>query len=320
MKQPGSGQKSKVLIADGFSDDTMERAVLAETGCELVRAGLSSESPIPEEHRGARAVLTIAYPISDEVMAGLPGLGIIVRYGAGVDSVDLQAASRRGIRVCNVPGANYREVAVHALALLLACGRKFYSAIGSLALGDSDRVRPIQRLSVTTLGIIGFGQIGRYLGQIAAPIFGRILYYDPLIVVERGAGMERAESLHQLLAAADFVSLHCPLSSETERLIDSARLSEMKTGAVLVNTARGGLIDEAALVEALRAGKISAAGLDVLKVEPPPADHPLLQLPNVLYTPHLAWYSEQSLAEIRQRAAREVRRFLNGESLENAIV
>jgi D-3-phosphoglycerate dehydrogenase len=249
---------------------------------------------------------------------------VIARYGIGVDTVDVAAASTAGIMVTNVPDYCIDEVSDHTLALMLALARGVVRAMPATLAGmwDLETVRPLHRLRGQTLALIGFGRIGRAVAAKASPLGLRILAYDPYLPpdVIRAGGAEPAH-LPTALREADILSIHVPLTAVTRHLVDSAALEQMKSSAFLVNTARGALVDTVALTTALKRGRLAGAALDVLESEPPPDDLELRRLPNVILTPHSAFYSEESLIESQTRAAEEVARVLRGErplSLVNA--
>jgi D-3-phosphoglycerate dehydrogenase/C-terminal binding protein len=257
---------------------------------------------------------------------------VIVRCGVGYDNVDLEAAGRRGIPVCNVPDYGVDEVADHAIALMLACHRGLLLAERRLreplVPWNYLAVRPAFRLSEATMGIVGLGRTGTATAMRAKALKMRVLACDPYIPagIDKAVGVQMAD-LDTLLRESDVVSLHVPLTSETRHLIDAAALSKMKPHAILVNTARGAVVDTDALAEALRAEQIAAAGIDVLPVEPPTPELPLIALwreprerpVNLVLTPHSAFYSEGALAEMRAKGAREVARVLRGEPPRNCV-
>jgi D-3-phosphoglycerate dehydrogenase len=221
-------------------------------------------------------------------------LKVIARYGVGVDRVDVRAATRRGIVVTNTPGANSAAVAELAIALMLALGRDLCRADRATRRGKWPRSMGVG-LRGKTVGLVGFGAIGR---EVAVRLKGfgcRILAADPYVIPEaiEGAGAKPV-SIDALLAAADFVSLHVAVTSSTEGMVDASFLGKMKPGAFLVNTARGELIDEPALADALHSGRMRGAALDCFRTEPPPSGHPLLQLPQVLATPHMAAHTDEA--------------------------
>ena len=246
------------------------------------------------------------------MLAEWPRCRGIAHFGKGVDNIDVAAATRCGIWVANVRDANWDEVSNHVLALLLGWARGIVAFDRHVRDGGwSYRAAiPRHRLAGQVLGIVGFGDIARVLATKARALGLTVLAYarrpEPTAHV-------RFASLPELLAASDYVSIHVPLTPETARLIGARELALMKRSAFLVNTSRGGVIDQPALVAALAGGRIAGAGLDVTDPEPPAADDPLLALPNVILTPHVAWYSEESREHVTVEAAREVVRILRGE-------
>jgi D-3-phosphoglycerate dehydrogenase / 2-oxoglutarate reductase len=309
--------KPLVLVAYHDYDDTsVEEDVLHVLDARVERVSdlLAPEcAPLVRE---ADALMVSTRPVSDAMLAALPRCQIISRVGTGVDSIDIDAATRRGIWVTNVPDYGVDEVSTHALALLLAWARRVPQLLASTRRGEWNYrvIEPIVRLNTQTLGVLGFGRIGRTLAAKARGVGLRVMVYDefvPAHEIER-EGVEPA-SFEDVLRRADYLSLHTPLTSGTRNLIDAAALELMKPTALLINTARGGLIDEDALLDALRAGRIGGVALDVLVTEPPPADHPLLHEPRAWITPHAAWFSEAASRDMRVRAAEEVVRVLRGE-------
>ena len=258
-------------------------------------------------------VLLLGYaPVPREVIEALPRLRLVACMSMGFDFVDIEAAAEHGVWVTNVPGAATEEVATHALALLLHAARQlpFYLRSATAERWNERADVPPRRMSETTLGIVGLGKIGRELARLAAPLFGRIVGFDPLLpdtpeVQETldELGIERT-SLKGVRRAADVLSLHLPLTPETEGMIDAEFIAEMPAGAVLVNVSRGALVDVPALVDALDTGRLSAAALDVLEEEPPPATHPLLGRDDVVLTPHIAYFSDRTEADYVRIQAR----------------
>jgi D-3-phosphoglycerate dehydrogenase / 2-oxoglutarate reductase len=252
------------------------------------------------------------------VIEQCPSWRVIGRYGVGVDNVDVDAASRHGIAVINVPDYCVGEVATHTVALVLACWRKLDRSrelIDGGRWGDWGELRPVRQLSESTLGLVGAGRIGAEVVRLLAPFFGRVIAYD---IAASVAGVDMV-SLDEVFAEADVVSLHCPLNDETRGLVDAARLASMKSEAVLVNVSRGGLVDTSALAAALADGSIGGAGLDVLPQEPPHPDDPVLTAPNVVLTPHTAWYSETSLVTLRRLLAERCSAYLNGGAVPTVV-
>jgi len=254
----------------------------------------------------------IIKPVTAEVIARARKLKLVQKIGSGVNTIAVDACKQRGIAVCNLPGSNSRAVAEMALLLMLACLRRLRELDAGVrrpegwpaAWALQDR---FGELGGRTVGLIGYGAVPQILHRILDSLGARVLYWSR---------SNSNAALDSLLAQADIVSLHLPLTPETERMLDARR---MKRGAILVNTARGGLVDEAALVEALKSGHLSAAGLDVFAAEPPPADSPLLQLPNVIATPHLAWLTQETLERSLGAALENVRRLKAGLPLANRV-
>lgn len=237
----------------------------------------------------------------------------------GVDNVDVEAATRRGIAVVNVPDYCVEEVATHTAALVLAGWRKLAQSHDLIQRGrwdDWHALRPIQPLSACTLGLVGIGRIGTEVVRLLGPFFGRVVVYDPLQPPPEG--VEPLE-LDDLFAEADVVSLHCPLTEQTRNLVGAARLARMKEHALLVNVSRGGLVDSAALAAALVAGRPAAAALDVLPQEPPAGDDPLLSAPNLLLTNHVAWCSEAAFVRLRRLLTERCAAYLVGQPVPTIV-
>jgi D-3-phosphoglycerate dehydrogenase / 2-oxoglutarate reductase len=293
-----------------------ERTVLGPLGVELRPQQCRSEEEIIALARNAEAVLNCYAKMTARVIENLNRCKIIARYGIGVDNVNLAAASKAKILVTNVPDYCIDEVSDHALALLLALARRLTVADGAVKAGTWDVVvhSGIRRLRGQTLGLLGFGKIAKALASKVQPLGMRVLVYDPYLEPALIAqhGVEGVD-LDRLLTEADAVSVHVPLSAETGNLIGRRELARMKSTAFLINTSRGGIVDELALAVALKEGRLGGAALDVLGVEPPPADHPLRQTPNLILTPHLGFYSRESVIELQTKAAEEVARALKGE-------
>ncbi len=305
----------RVVILDGPSGPAgVEEAELTPVGAEVVRArpGDDAFALVAE----ADAIICDASPIGADLLDRAPRLRIVSEYGIGYDNIDVAAASARGIWVANVPGFCVEEVANHAMALILAANRRLIALDQSVRDGRWDPVgvaAGVERLSSQALGLVGFGQIGRRVARRAVAFGLRVLVFSPHTTPDlaREHGAERVE-LFDLFARSDYVSLHLPATPATRGLVDAAALARFKPTAWLINTARGSIVDESALLEALRGGRLAGAALDVRRSEPPPPDDPFRDLPNVILTPHAAFYSERSLLELRQRAARNVAAVLAG--------
>lgn len=290
--------------------------VLRQVGAEVTLAPAPTREDILRVARQADGLLVTYARVTGDIIRQLEKCRIIARFGIGVDNVDVAAATERGIVVTNVPDYCIEEVSDHALALMLALVRKVCQANTLVQSGTWDLrpLTPIPRLRGKTLGLIGFGKIPRALAPKAHALGLHVLAFDPYVsvqaMVERG--VEKVD-LEELLRRSDIISIHAPLTPQTHHILDEERLRLVKPGAIIINTARGPLIDEAALVRALDEGRVAAAALDVLESEPPPKEHPLLGRENVILTPHMAFYSEESLVELQTKAAQEVARVLSGE-------
>ena len=256
---------------------------------------------------------TYAGPITAEVMSRMPKCKVIARYGIGVDTIDLDAASAAGIIVTNNPTYCIEEVAEHTMALLLACARKivFYDRQVRSGRWEVPPGKPLFRLAGSTLGLVGFGNIARQVAGRAASFGMTVLFSDPFVTQSQGDA--RATGIDELLVQSDFVSLHPPLTRETRKMIGDEALGRMKRTAWLINCARGPIVDTDALVRALDAKKIAGAALDTTDPEPLPDPHPLRNRDNVIINPHVAWYSETAMAGLQAGAPAEVRRVLTGE-------
>ena len=288
--------------------------------CVVVSPEEGDDGSFGRELRDAEVLLHILKPVTGEVLAAAPRLRLVQKIGVGVNTIDLEAARSRGIAVANMPGTNTQAVAEAALMLMLAALRNLPGFDRACRAGNGwspegvtrDRRNSLGELRGRTIGLVGGGAVAsRLVGPLQA-LGARVVYADrnerPNLGVER-------RSLDDLLAEVDVVSLHVPLTPGTEAFIDRSALGRMKPGAVLVNTARGGLVEEAALLEALTSGHLRAAGLDVLAEEPPQHDHPLLALDNVVLTPHVAWLTRETLVRSLDVALENVRRLHDGREL-----
>lgn len=307
-----------VFVTDHpFGGPDLERELVEAAGYSLVYEGdVREPGRLRELAREALGVINCYSLVPREVIEGLERCKIVARYGVGVDTIDLAAAAERGIVVTNVPDYCIDEVSDHAVTLALALVRRVPRLIRSTSAGNwqTTEAKPSHRLSGLTFGLVGFGRIAREVARKAQPFGFRVIASDPVVDDEamRAAGVEKVE-LADVLAQSDVVSLHAPLLESTRHMINAGTLATMKPGAVIVNTSRGGLIDTRALHAALEAGTIGGAGLDVLEQEPPAADEPVLSHPDVVVTPHTAFYSEESLVEMRRKCVTQVLKVLAGE-------
>jgi D-3-phosphoglycerate dehydrogenase len=299
----------KVLITDfNYPDVELERRILKDAGLELVEAQCRTEEDVIEAGRGVSALLTQYAPITARVMAELTELRIVGRFGVGYDIVDVEAARKRGVWVANVPDYGTEEVAAHALSMVFALLRHLplYDRDVKAGRWHPASTGPLHRLKNLTLGVVGLGRIGGTLARRASPWFGRTLGCDPYLDEDAWPeGVEQA-SVEEVFSEAGIVSLHPPLTEETRGFIDRNLLERMPHGSYLVNTARGGLVVMEDLHWALEEGPVAGAALDVLPQEPPPPDHPILSHPNVILTPHAAFYSLEAAEEVRRKAAQNV--------------
>ena len=306
----------RILVTDyTWKSTDIEAQVVAEAGAQLIEARSGEEEELLELVRDADAILTCFAQVPASVIRAGAKLQVIGRYGIGVDNIDVGVATELGIPVTNVPAYCLDEVAEHAMALLLACARNICRYTRAVRAGEwsLSAGAPMYRVSGRTLGILGFGKIGQTLAAKAVAFGLQVIAHDPFVSqdVAGGLGVELVD-LDAILTRADFLSIHLPLSAETRGLVDAGRLRQMKSTSVVINTARGPIIDQDALTRALEDGWIAGAGLDVFEEERLPAGHPLLSLPNVVTTPHVAFYSEESLIDLRTLAARNVAMVLAG--------
>lgn len=290
---------------------------LLETEARVVIApDLSEDGVIAAAQEAEAIVFRIRPRCTERLMASCARLKVVGRYGVGLDTVDLPAATRLGIAVVHAPGSNSNAAAEHAIMLMLCALKKLVPLDRATRRGQwRAGFSGIGELKGLTLGIIGVGNIGRRVAHLARGFDMRVLGYDPYVPVDelRRREVEPVSELSALLGQADIVTCHTPLTKETEQMINAGAIARMKDGAVFVNTSRGKVQDERALFEALTRGKLAAAGLDVWEEEPVPADSPLLNLDNVVATPHMAGVSEQAERNIATRVAAEILRVLRGE-------
>ncbi len=274
------------------------------------------------EMADAEVLLHVLKPITKADIAAAPALRLIQKIGVGVNTIDLDAAAAREIAVCNMPGTNSQAVAELTLALMLAALRRVplfdrETRAGRGWTAELDHFDDIGEIAGRTVGLVGYGEIARRLVPVLAALGARVLYTATAPKPDAEAAWR---VLDDLLAESDVVSLHAPLNAATEGLLDGAAIARMKPGAVLVNTARGGLVDEPALIEALASGRLMAAGLDVFAMEPVDPANPLFALPNVVVMPHIAWLTPETLERSLGVALENCRRLSEGEALLNRVV
>lgn len=315
-------KKFKVAITDSrYESHEIEREILSKIGAELLEFQCKTEEEVIKYCSDADGLLNHYAPITKRVIENLKNVKIIVRYGIGIDNVDLKAATENGIMVANVI-YDVTDVADHTLSLILSLIRKIPWVYESTKRGEWSwrKFQPILRLKGKTVGIIGFGRIGRKVAQRLRGFEVKLIAYDPYQPPQVfKENMVESVDLDTLLKESDLITIHVPLTKETYHLIGEDELRKMKSHVLLVNTSRGSVIDEKALYKALKNRWISGAGLDVLENEPLRKDNPLLELENVIITPHMAWYSTSSITEIQRKAAEQVAKALIGEIPENLV-
>jgi len=296
----------KILITDCDHDSIdVERAVAAEAGVELELAQCRTEDEVIAAAADADGIVVQYAPITAKVLDALPQLKSIGRYGVGVDTLDIQAATDRGIIVSNVPDYGTEDVSDHAIALALTLGRGTARMDREIRAGQFslEPIKPLHRFNTRIFGVMGLGLIGSATARKAKGLGYEVIGFDPTreigSVTDEGVAVV---SQADLQARADVISLHMPLNNHTRHLVNDEYLAKVKTGAVLINTCRGGVVDTDAVVRALDSGKLYGAGLDVFEQEPMPAGHAILDQPNAVLTPHAAWYSEESYTELKSRA------------------
>jgi D-3-phosphoglycerate dehydrogenase / 2-oxoglutarate reductase len=315
-------QQTQIAVLDSpFPNLNPVREVLAEVNAEIRLARDSTAEAILDVARTADAVLVTYAKVTAEMIRQLQRCRIISRMGIGVDNLDIAAATAAGIVVTRVPDYCIDEVSDHALALLLALVRKIPFA-NSLAHGgrwEMSAVVPIHRLRGKTLGLVGFGQIPQLVAPKAKAFGLQIVASDPYVSQEvlSRAGVKRVE-FAELVKESDYISIHVPLTADTHHLFNTDVLRQMKSTAYLINTARGPIVDEGDLADALAQGRLAGAALDVLEREPP-VSSPLLGRDDVILTPHTGFYSEESLIELQTKAAEEVVRILSGQVPRNPV-
>ncbi len=312
-------KKSKVVVTDyEFASLERERKILEEVGAELIPAQCKSEDDLIKVAKDADGLLNLYFgPISEKVLRSLRKCKVVSRYGIGVDTIDVEAATRCGIIVTNVPSYCIDEVSDHTMGLILACARKIILLDKAVKDGvwNFKLSNPVFRIRGKTLGLIGFGKIGRMMAKKAKSFGFNILFYDPYVSHKVGEECStKSAGIDTLLRESDFVSLHLPLNEKTRHLLDEENFKLMKRTAFLVNTSRGEVVNTDILYKALKEGWIAGAALDVIEGIPPlEKNNPLLELENLIITPHAAWYSEESIDELQETAAKEVARVLKGE-------
>ncbi len=306
-----------VVTDDRYGDYTEENRILEPLGCEVEVHTFTSDSEAVEVLKHADAVLLNLFSLSASVIHEMKKCRIVSRYGVGYDNVDVEAATALGIWVARVPDYCIEDASDHAVSLLLACVRQIALRDRSIRMDHAWNIRRpcgVHRTSGKVLGILGFGAVGkRVQSKLSGFPFSRVLVHDPFIdqrSIEAVGAV--AVDFETLLRESDYLTIHVPLTKDTRHRIGEREFGLMKPDAILVNTSRGAVLDEAALCKALQEGRICAAGLDVFEVEPLPKESPLLKLESVVLSDHAAWYSEESITELKRKAAMNVLEVLKG--------
>jgi D-3-phosphoglycerate dehydrogenase len=310
----------KILVSDDVSDSGLEPLKRAGFTVEK-RTGLSKEALLEAVADFDGLIVRSETKVTEDVINAARSLRVIGRAGVGVDNIDVTAATRRGVVVMNAPDGNTITTAEHTIALLISLARSVPQASSSLKAGRWERKKFIGvELQGKTLGIVGLGRIGRVVASRARAMGMLIVAYDPFIAPEQARDLEiELAPLEEVYARADFLTVHTPLTAETRGLINRDVLAKMKKGARVINCARGGLIDETALYEAVQSGHIAGAALDVFSQEPPPSDHPLLNLDQVIVTPHLGASTTEAQEGVAFTVAEQMRDYLSGGALRGAV-
>ncbi len=315
-------QRPLVVVTDHLAESGVEGPILQEIA-DVRLVGTDDEMEVVR--RGSDADVLLVYhtiKLTERAIAAMTRCKAIIRCGVGFDNVDIQAAGQRGIVVCNVPDYGTEEVADHALLMLLALARRLLPADRQIREGkwDIETVFGTPRLRGQTVGIVGCGRIGTAMALRCKALGMRVVFFDPYLPdgVEKALGVERVYRLEELLARSAFLSLHCPLTSETYHIVNERTLSLLPRGAYVINTARGPCVDLPALLAALESGQVAYAGLDVMEREPLDDEH-LRRHPRVVLTPHSAFYSIEGFTEMRTKGAQEAKRVVLGEPVRNPV-
>ena len=316
--------KPRIVVTDyAFPDLSTEQELLAAAGCDLVGRQCQTEADLIDLCRDADAVITQFARVTAPVIEAMTRARAIIRYGIGVDNVDLETARTRRIPVCNIPDYCTDEVADQTLAFILATTRQVVVHTVHLRAGRWGLAGPLHDLKTLrdlTVGVVGFGRIGREVVRRLLAFKCAVAVCDPLVPAAEIEGCgARAMAFAALLPAVDVLTLHCPSTPQTRKLMNRDTFAQLKPGAILINVGRGDLVDTPALVAALESGQVSAAALDVFDPEPIPANHPLLKLNNIILAPHIASASPAAVRKLRETAARLALKAVRGEPLPNIV-
>ncbi|MFA9397001.1 MAG: C-terminal binding protein [Clostridiaceae bacterium] len=311
----------RVIITDCDHDNIdMERKVFTDAGLSFKLKNAKTEDEIIEQCKGAEIFIVQYGKITEKVMEALPELKYIVRYGVGVDTIDIKAATKHGIQVGNVPDYGMNEVADQALALTLALTRKIITMnkYTKTSKWDYTNAIPVHRISTQTVGVVGLGRIGMNYAKKAASLGFKVIGCDPKFVQTVDNNYVTLVTFEELLEKSDIISIHCPADGNRD-IFNKEVFKKMKKSASIINTARGGIVSEKDLDEALKSGEISGAALDCMSIEPMRSDSEIFKNENLIVTPHMAWYSEESALELKRKVAEESVRFAKGEPIHYPI-
>lgn len=307
----------KVYITDCDHDSIdIEKKVFHDAGMEVELKQARTEDEVIEQCKDGEIFIVQYAHITEKVMKAIPQLKFVVRYGVGVDTIDLKAATEHGVQVGNVPDYGMNEVADHAMALLLALKRKIVSMNGFTKSEKWDYTKsiPIHRFSEETVGVVGLGRIGRCFAKRAHAMGFKVIGYDPYFKQSEETSFITPVTFDELVKESDAISIHCPADGNRD-LFNEDTFKKMKNSAVIINVARGGIINEEALDKALTEGEIAGAGIDCMACEPMSKDSKIFRHENLIVTPHMAWYSEEAASELKRKVAEEAVRFAKGEKI-----
>jgi D-3-phosphoglycerate dehydrogenase len=314
----------KIMITDcDHKDIVPETLVFEKAGFAFEMVQCKTREDVIEKCKGAVALINQYVPLDRTVFKALPTVKFIVRYGVGVDNINVKDATEFGVQVCNVPDYGVNEVADHALALMIENTRKVIKMNAQVKAGGWEYAQaiPIRRPAMQTVGIIGLGRIGTAFANRVRAMGFNILGFDVAYGSKNRIFPDFVKfvSFDELLSRSDIVSIHCSLNETTADLFNAEAFGKMKKGSILINVSRGGIVDEKALFEAVSSGHLGGAGIDVTKCEPLQADHPFRTCKNIIVTPHMAWYSEDSAEELKRKCAEECVLFMAGKPLRYQI-
>ncbi len=307
----------KITITDcDHRSIDIENEVFLKVGMKVELKNAKSEEEVIEQCKGSNILIVQYAQIGEKVFKAMPELKYVVRYGVGLDTIDIEAATRYGVQIGNVPDYGMSEVADHAIALLLALKRKIITmnSYTKSSKWDYQKAIPIHRFSAQTVGVVGLGRIGRCFAERAHALGFNIIGFDPYCKDNSSFDYVKLVSFEELVEKSDAISIHCPADGNID-LFNKEVFKKMKNNAVIINVARGGIINEEDLNEALINKEIDGAGIDCVKSEPMPFDYDLFKNDNLIITPHMAWYSEEGANELKRKVAEESVRFANGEKI-----